>query len=631
MSLFADYIKKKAKEDMAKNVESDKNKTKTITTKDTPQTQAIQNKEPKKTWITIDPPVKVRAKSSTNTKILPVQENKDIARILTSGSGASSDPKKDQENITKTSVKDQSKISNKGRKTKKTDDDPASDQDYLENDPVLINQEIQMNQWITKTVNDFILATNQVWRCMHDAHISPIKNMFKIDLIDTKNTPLTRYVNYAKKIRDSQIRLPDWFILSNGSKQQKIIPCYDTEIDFMSMCLIDSLSARGKTMIMFHTSESMMRNGMHVSDAITRNLFKAFANIFCLNYIRRYVTSPEQCFMMKDHYLAYYEHIKYGLLEPNLKRMILVSSRQIHMIIKILKEMRSHLVDELLLINLKRGKIVQEILYDDKYYDMKRVFEKLWPKLELIVLMKQGGYRVHTERIRKYTGNIKLYCPVYAIPEVTIGYDIGNDNTYTMDPRKGYFEFMPIKNTKTIKSIRNLQIGEFYNLVVSTRSSDMHRYMTGEVIRVLGYFNGAPKIDIICKEEDLIRIDGQIITPYCIETILMKDFVLVDYCYTYKDSDKLKLYIELDESSYLKEMDKVYGIKQNIKDIDILDHLLDQMGIQAEVRIVMPDTFDGLYRSRYCDEIDPAAIQIPRLLTDSSDMDLLRKKITYMF
>jgi hypothetical protein len=598
MNLFSDYIK---------NNILNQNKKSNGAASDNPEASAALVLD----WVTADPLVRVRPKDT------------------------STNPKKDQMLVTNTVGKEQTKIAiNRALCELEKRDNYNS---YIQKPmvrPMIFDNNMHMNVWGSGLINDFIIATNQVWRCMHDAHILPIKNMFKIDLINV-TTPLTRYVDYAKKVRDSQIRLPDWFILSNGSKQQKIIPCYDTEMDFMSMALINSHSAVGNTMIMCHVSASMMRNGMHVSDMITRNLFKMFGNVFCLNYIRKYASSPEYCFMIRDHSISYYEHIKYGLLDPNLKHMVLISSRQIYMIVRILKEMRSHLVDELLLINLNRGKIVQEILYDDKYYDMTRVFEKLWPNLEMIVLMKQGGFRVHTERIRKYIGNIKLYCPMYAIPEATIGYDIENDNTYIIDPRKGYFEFIPVKEKKTIvKSIRNLKIDEIYNLVVSTRSSDVQRYVTGEIVRVLGYFNGSPKIDIICKEYDIITIKGLVITPYCIELILMKDFVLVDYCYRYIESNtsnKLKLYIEIDETGYLKDMDGVHDVKQNIKDVDILDHLQDHLGLDAEVRIVMPDTFELLYKNRYTDEIDPAIIQIPRLITDTFDTDILHAKILYMF
>jgi hypothetical protein len=401
----------------------------------------------------------------------------------------------------------------------------------------------------------------------------------------------------------------------------------------MPLVLIESLNIIGKTMICMHTSEQMIRNGMNLSDSISRNIRKAFSNIFCLNYIRRFVTSPEKYFLTKNHYAAYYEHIKYGLLEKKLKRMVLINSRQISIIVNYLQEMKEMLVNELLLINLSRGTEVQEILYDKNGTDMQRIFEKLWPELEIIIMMNQGYYKIHTHRIRKYIGNIKIYCPVYSIPEITIGYDTMNESLYTIDPRKAYFEFLPINGIK-IKSIRNLKISEYYNVVISSKSSDLIRYQTGEIIKVMGYFNGAPKIEIIGKESDLIKIKDLMITPDVIENLLAKEFLLVDYCYRHansNESNKVKIYIEIDDSGYLKKLDKVIDVIPKIKDIGILDYLLDKVGIDAEVRIVMPGTFELLYKNRYMDEIDPASVQIPRYIKDSFDMDILREKIVYMF
>lgn len=509
----------------------------------------------------------------------------------------------------------------------------------------------------------FYMATQQIWQNMYKHHILPIKKIYNIDVIDIKNTPLTKYIDYAHKIKYSQLLLPDWFLLSAGTHIQKIIPCYETNIDGMAVALINMFSITGKTMIVCHISNGMMRNGMHVSDIISRNVFKAFSSAYYLMYIRLFSTSPEQCFMIKDHNISYYEHLKYGLLNKNLRRIIIVSSRQLLLLIKILKERRSDFVDDLLLMNLKRGKFVQEVLYDNKYYDMKRIFEKLWPNLDMIILAKQGNMKIHTERIRKYTGNIKLYSPVYAIPETTIGYNIHNDDAYVIDPRKAYFEFIHVNQeymktdikTNITTSIRSLKIGNMYNLVISNISSGINRYVTDEIIRILGYVNGSPKIDIICSNNDLLLINNKIITPYDIERILLKKFKLVDYCYRKIDEkidevklkmatlidklqidnlemeSKLKLYIEIDEDCYLKDSNMIYDVKQDIKTIDIRDCLTKQLNLNAEIRILMPGTFDMLYQNRYSEYIDPSLIQIPRLIKETFDTRIIRENILFMY
>ena len=104
---------------------------------------------------------------------------------------------------------------------------------------------------------------------------------------------------------------------------------------------------------------------------------------------------------------------------------------------EILNDKKREIVDQLLKHNHKRGTVVQEILYDTHNPDMKNVFKKLWQNLEMIVLNTAGHSRIYTEHIKKYIGNIKLYSPVYTIPECTIGYDIYKDGFYIIDPRKG--------------------------------------------------------------------------------------------------------------------------------------------------------------------------------------------------
>jgi len=473
-------------------------------------------------------------------------------------------------------------------------------------------------------LNNFYLSTQQVWRSMYDLHIQPIKKTLGIDVLDC-STCLTKYVDYAKKIRNNQIDLPDWFLLSDSIP--KIIPIYCTGIDMMPIYLIDRM-VRGKSMIVFHMSESMSRNGMHVTDMVTRNLFKIFSNMNGLMYIRTFGTSPEKTFFIKDHQIATFQHLKYGLLEKKLKRIITTTPRQIEMMVRILRDFRSELVDCLMLVDLARGKYIQEVLYDDKYYDMTRIFEKLWPELELIVLANYGGMRVGAERIRRYTGNIKIYSPVYSIVETTIGYDVLCENSYTVDPTKAYFEF--IDQSDKNKSIRSLEIGKLYNLVVTTTQSNICRYVTDEIVRVDGYCNGSPKIIPICKTYELLKIDDRSISPYDVELILMRCFNLVDYCYRKNGNNGIKLYVEIDSSDYLKDATTIYDVKQHVKDNQILGQF-EHLNIIPEIRIVGSGLFNSLYQNYYDPNIDPSTVQINRLIERKDDIDIISKTIIYLY
>ena len=55
----------------------------------------------------------------------------------------------------------------------------------------------------------------------------------------------------------------------------------------------------------------------------------------------------------------------------------------------------------------------------------------------------------------------------------------------------------------------------------------------------------------------------------------------------------------------------------------------DKLKLDTEIRIVLPGTFEALYKNRYSDEVDPGLIQMPRLIIDNKDLDLIKDRINY--
>jgi hypothetical protein len=492
---------------------------------------------------------------------------------------------------------------------------------------------IFLDNSIISIINELYNVITQPWKNMYENHIIPIK---KNTCVNVLKSELTIYDDYQlqKNIKE----LPEWYILTTGTRKQKIFAIYDNSIDLIGFLLIDLYCSRGKTLIVFHTSNMSNHNGMHVSDIITKNIYCLFSNPLALNYIRKYIVSPEQVFMCKDHYISYYNHLYNGLIEPKLKRIIVSSSRHILLLIEILKDKKKELVDAILKHNHKRGTDIQNILYDTQNPDMKNIFKKIWQHLELIVLNTTGQSRIYTKQIKKYIGNIKLYSPIYTIPECTIGYDIYKDGFYIIDPRKGYFEFILVDNDYLKGSIKDkktcsmslLKTEHLYNIVVSSVYTNLNRYITNEIIKVIDYVNGVPKIDIICHSDDLLFTGKTVVTPYDIEIVLFKYFDITDYCFR-KSNGKYKLYIELEQNIYIAENDYIYDIKDCIKNIDISKHLYNSLLIYFEVRIVSLNTFKMLYQKRFSKYIDPSIINIPRNITNKDDIEIIRDNIIYLF
>lgn len=474
---------------------------------------------------------------------------------------------------------------------------------------------IQHRYAMSELVKQFIMSTSKVWESMY-VHIKDdgVKQINKLEL--------STYINHVKAIRDYTIKLPDWFVLSTRSI--KLHPTYEIGLDMLGLALIDLNFEQGKTAVFVHTSETMIRNGIHVSDAVTRNILKVMSNPYCLTYLKLFVTSPEPVFTIKDYYSAYYEHIKFSLLEKKLKRLVLLSSKQIFMIVSFMKEMRELLIGELMLINSNRAEECRKILYNRST----GIFKKLWPELKVIVLLKDCYFNICTKRAKKFTSDIKLYSPVYFTPEVTIGYNIDpNKNTYLINPSKAYFEFLPInkvsKNFKSLKSIRSLKIGSYYSIVIST--GFYKRYVVGEIVKVVDYYNSVPEILPICRESDLIIHDNAVVTPDVIETELVKIFDIVDFCYK-NDNETLKLYVELGKHNYLYDGTNCYDVKEDVKKINV-DDIGNKITMKVEIRIVKIDVFEKLRKTKFNEYTDPSLITMNRMI-DSSQ---LKNDILFMY
>lgn len=91
----------------------------------------------------------------------------------------------------------------------------------------------------------------------------------------------------------------------------------------------------------------------------------------------------------------------------------------------------------------------------------------------------------------------------------------------------------------------------------------------------------------------------------------------------------MKIYLELEEEEYVKG-----DIREDIKKIQIRDYLSksELLGLNnVEIRILVPETFDKLYKRRYSEYIDPGLIQIPRSITDPADIEIIRQNILFIY
>lgn len=81
-----------------------------------------------------------------------------------------------------------------------------------------------------------------------------------------------------------------------------------------------------------------------------------------------------------------------------------------------------------------------------------------------------------------------------------------------------YFEFIPLKGGK-IKSMAEIEDGEYYELVISTYSG-LYRYQLNDIVRVCGYTGNTPNIEFCCRSEEKIVVDGEMFYGYELSEIV---------------------------------------------------------------------------------------------------------------
>jgi len=442
-------------------------------------------------------------------------------------------------------------------------------------------------------IKNFRHATSNPWIMMKAGHIDPLEASHKCRLVDVsvrsmngkKHTTISAvglrsYTNYLSRIISHDIDIPDRFDVSNAAPHTmgdtylpiKLIARYygrcksnqpnssNPVINTTSIALMDLHSIRSKTLFCFHISKPSKRDGIIVSDQLSFSIYTALCTPNLASYISIYGVSSLSTYYTNNPHAAMICHMAYALLEPDLRRMVFSSVRQIVDFMKLLEEYD----DVKKILCATAGVTDQDIenyvdsestesADDDKTkhdkhasqarhaYHIERTVEvldllkelsklksksktksnkpdllkyaiKLWPKLSIVCcdITQTDKLRILKDPILNSLTKhrIILYSPVYAIPESIIGYNLEctERNTYILDPTQAYFEFIPIDINKRpkAKSFRRLQIGSLYELVVSSIHTDCVRQMTGVVVRVTSYYEAVPVLEPVCHVSEII-------------------------------------------------------------------------------------------------------------------------------
>ena len=159
------------------------------------------------------------------------------------------------------------------------------------------------------------------------------------------------------------------------------------------------------------------------------------------------------------------------------------------------------------------------------------ICEKIWPDLHTVLCTTTGTMQVYHDLLKStYLGDgeksPKCYSPIYGATEGLLGVNLrpyDPESSYVLMPRAQFFEFIPVSDNTTEQEVEQvgdekvepktllateLEKDKDYEVVV-TNNSGLYRYRLGDVVRVKGYFNEIPVVEVRYRLGQLLNVRGE--------------------------------------------------------------------------------------------------------------------------
>ena len=142
------------------------------------------------------------------------------------------------------------------------------------------------------------------------------------------------------------------------------------------------------------------------------------------------------------------------------------------------------------------------------------ILKRIWPDLSGIGAIWAGNFSSYARKLQKFTGmSVPYYTILYGASEGVYGTARHPfDQCYVMIPGSCFFEFIPANSLEedcpATVLFDGVQEGKDYELVI-TNQSGLYRYRTGDVIRVIGFYNESPMIVFKYRTKTVASISGE--------------------------------------------------------------------------------------------------------------------------
>ncbi|KAF8698838.1 hypothetical protein HU200_035098 [Digitaria exilis] len=152
--------------------------------------------------------------------------------------------------------------------------------------------------------------------------------------------------------------------------------------------------------------------------------------------------------------------------------------------------------------------------------DWAGIITRVWPNTKYLDVIVTGAMQQYIPTLEFYSGGLPMACTMYASSECYFGLNLRpmchpSEVSYTIMPNMGYFEFLPVDEASGVASgdaaqlvdLARVEQGREYELVITTYAG-LYRYRVGDILRVAGFHNAAPRFAFVRRKNVLLSIES---------------------------------------------------------------------------------------------------------------------------
>lgn len=146
-----------------------------------------------------------------------------------------------------------------------------------------------------------------------------------------------------------------------------------------------------------------------------------------------------------------------------------------------------------------RAAEVGEALKDD-WADRPKLFQNLWPNLSIISCWASANAKRAARRLGERFPHVEIQPKGLVATEGIVTLPLMAAGGHLPAYRSHFFEFIPEDERGEPRMVHELEVGGEYSVLL-TNGGGLYRYRLGDLVRVTGFWKGAPLLDFMGKSD----------------------------------------------------------------------------------------------------------------------------------